>query len=174
MTAKTPSIILIFFLISITLVSAHVEHKEIITQGKALIAQNVECEELTDNQLEAIGEYFMEQMHPEKEHEEMDAMMGGEGSKELRQMHINMAQMHYCNGMMGGMTGGNDMMNGGMMNMMMGGSMMGGQMCPFCGWLGWTLGFFSVILLIAVIVLVILLIIWLIKRIKIESRKTRR
>jgi len=87
---------------------------------------------LTEEQLEAIGDYYMEQMHPGEAHELMDKMMGGEGSESLRQMHVTMAKRLYCNEDAGGMMGSGQTM--GMMNMMggnmmgmMGDSMMGGQ-----------------------------------------------
>ncbi len=92
--------------------------------AKQLIESGAACSELTDAQLESMGDYYMEQMHPGEAHELMDKMMGGEGSESLKQMHTSMAKRLYCNegygGMMGTMMGsGYGMMgNGGMMNMM--------------------------------------------------------
>src|SRR3989344_4038291 len=83
------------------------------------IIRDVLGEKLTDEQLEAMGDYYMEQMHPGEAHEMMDQMMGGEGSDTLKQMHIQMAKRLYCNEDVGGMMGG------GMMNMMVGSGMMG-------------------------------------------------
>ncbi len=105
--------ILIFsmLLLSVSLVYAH-EHN--FDETKQLIDSGISCEKLTDEQLEAIGEYYMEQMHPGEAHEIMDQMMGGEGSNSLKQMHIQIAKRLYCNENVGGMMGG------GMMNMMMG------------------------------------------------------
>jgi len=110
--------ILIFsmLLLGVSLVSAH-EHD--FDETKQLIDSGIDCDKLTDEQLESIGDYYMEQMHPGEAHEMMDQMMGGEGSESLRQVHINMAKRLYCNEDVGGMMGG------GMMNMMMGGNMMG-------------------------------------------------
>src|SRR3989344_4399236 len=115
---KKISIIVIFsmLLLSVSLVSAH-EHN--FAETKQLIDSGISCDELTDEQLEAIGEYYMEQMHPGEAHELMDEMMGGEGSNTLKQMHIQMAKRLYCNEDVGGM-----MSSGGMMGMM---NMMGGQ-----------------------------------------------
>ncbi len=76
---------------------------------KSLIDSGVSCDKVTDEQLEEIGDYYMEQMHPGEAHEIMDNMMGGEGSESLKQVHIKMARRLYCNenlyigyGMMGG------------------------------------------------------------------------
>ncbi len=96
-------------------------------EAKQLIESKAACSELTDAQLEGIGDYLMEQMHPGELHEIMDERMGGEGSESLKVMHVNMAKNLYCGdssamrgGMMGMMMGsGYGMMgNGGMMNMM--------------------------------------------------------
>ena len=105
--------ILIFgmLLLSVSLVFAH-EHD--FNETKQIINSGISCDKLTDEQLESIGDYYMEQMHPGEAHEIMDNMMGGEGSASLKQVHINMAKRLYCNEDVGGMMGG------GMMNMMMG------------------------------------------------------
>jgi len=100
-------------LLNVSLVSAH-EHD--FTETKQLIDSGISCDELTDEQLEAVGDYYMEQMHPGEAHEMMDKMMGGEGSDSLKQVHIQMAKRLYCNEDIGGFMGG------GMMNMMMGNS----------------------------------------------------
>lgn len=114
----------IILLISFSLVSAHGE--ETFAQAEELIESKVSCDELTDDQLEVIGDYYMEQMHPGETHETMDEMMGGEGSESLRLMHINMARNFYC--------GDHEMMGSGMMDMMMGRGMMGsGSMMKFGG-----------------------------------------
>lgn len=92
-----------------------------IAQGKALVESKASCDNLSEAQLESIGEYYMEQMHPGKQHEYMDSMMGGEGSESLRSAHMQMAQVLYC-----GKTD-TQLTYGGMMGMgMMGGGMMGG------------------------------------------------
>src|SRR3989338_7028712 len=67
-----------------------------IAQGKSLVESNASCDSLTQEQLESIGEYYMEQMHPGRQHEYMDSMMGGEGSESLKSAHIQMAQVLYC------------------------------------------------------------------------------
>ena len=96
-------LIAVLFL-NLSLVSAH-EHD--FNETKQLIDSGISCDKLIDEQLEAIGDYYMEQMHPGEAHELMDEMMGGEGSESLRTVHINMAKTIYCNenvssyGMMG-------------------------------------------------------------------------
>ena len=130
-------------LLSLFLVSANGDHGAITEEGKKLVESNADCDDLSDEQLETIGEYFMEQMHPGEAHELMDKMMGGEGSESLRQMHIAMAKRIYCDDTSGmanyGMMG--MMMGGGMMNMagsnMMGYGMMGNGSYGFMG--GWML-----------------------------------
>ena len=102
--------ILIFsmLLLSVSLVSAH-EHN--FNETKQLIDSGISCDKLTDGQLEAMGDYYMEQMHPGEAHEMMDQMMGGEGSESLRQVHINMAKRLYCNEYVGGIMGSGMMGN---------------------------------------------------------------
>ena len=97
-------------LLSSSLVLAHGE--ETFAEAEEIIESKISCDQLTDEQLEVIGDYYMEQMHPGEEHERM----GGEGSESLRLMHINMAKSFYC--------GEHDAMSSGMMSMMMGGGMM--------------------------------------------------
>ena len=149
---KNLFVISIILLLSISLVSAH-EHN--FAETKKLIDSKTSCDKLTDEQFEAIGDYYMEQMHPGESHELMDKMMGGEGSESLRQVHINIAKRLYCNEDTGGMMG---MMGGGMMNMMMGGNMGYGMMGNYgYGFSYWNfLNVLYVILLIGLIVLVFL------------------
>jgi len=144
--------ILIFsmLLLGVSLVSAH-EHD--FDETKQLIDSGIGCDKLTDEQLESIGDYYMEQMHPGEAHEMMDRMMGGEGSESLRQVHINMAKRLYCNE---NVYIGYGMMGGGMMNMMMGNNMMGN----YPAYYGYN-NFWDILWLIFLIG-VIVLIIWLI------------
>src|SRR3989338_2146976 len=111
---KKTMISVLFFVVLINSVLAQEEHD--FTEAKQIVDSGVSCSKLTNEQLEEIGNYYMEQMHPGEAHEMMDNMMGGEGSESLKQVHINMAKRLYCNenvyigyGMMG---------SGGMMNMM--------------------------------------------------------
>ena len=106
--------ILIFsiLLLNINLIFAH-EHN--FDETKQLIDSGISCNSLTDEQLESIGDYYMEQMHPGEAHEMMDQMMGGEGSDSLKQVHIQMAKRLYCTEDVGGMMGMMNMMGSGMM-----------------------------------------------------------
>ena len=163
------------------LVSAHGD----FTEAKKLVEGKVSCDDLTDEQIEELGDYLMELMHPGEAHEQMHNIMGGENSETVRLMHINMAEMMYCdNGdgmsnMMNMMQGG--MMGGGMMGMMPMMSMMGSQNVQSGMMQGikgnWDYGYWSfinflyVILLIGLIILVYLWIIKLLKDMKNKSKK---
>lgn len=108
-------LIVIILVISINFVYAHGE--ETFAQAENIIKEKISCNKLTDYQLEILGDYFMEQMHPGELHEIMDERMGGESSESLRQVHINMGQVFYC--------GEHGISSGNMMNVMMGREMMG-------------------------------------------------
>src|SRR3989338_4715724 len=112
-------VLVVALLFNLSLVNAITEQE--IKEAKSLIDSKIDCENLSDSQLEIIGGYYMEQMHPGEAHELMHKMMGlQEGSEDEEQFHINMAKTMYCgeSGMMG---------SSGMMNMMMGNNIMGSQ-----------------------------------------------
>lgn len=90
--------------------SAHGEDN--FAEAEEIIKQKISCGNLSDAQLEILGDYYMEQMHPGELHEIMDDRMGGEGSESLKQTHIAIARAFYC--------GEHGMMNAGMMNALMG------------------------------------------------------
>jgi len=140
--------IVVILLVNISFVSAY-EHN--FTETKQLIDSGISCDKLSDEQLEVMGDYYMEQMHPGEAHELMDEMMGGEGSESLKQMHIQMAKRFYCDGSFNGMK------SGGMMNMM-GGTGLNGS-------LWWMMSVVGMLFWIALLVVLILLIIWLYKKI---------
>ncbi len=152
-------LVLVIFMLVITAVSAQESHDSEIEEGQKLVNNQISCNQLSNEQLEAIGEYYMEQMHPGKAHEMMDNMMGGESSESLKQVHINMARRLYCNdsiyigyGMMG--TGG-----------MMGGGMMGNYPASYV-YSNYGYGNLFLILLLAA---VIFLIAWLIYKLGIKK-----
>ena len=120
------SLSILFLILFVSISSVIAVSQDELNQAKTLIDSNISCDKLANDQLEIIGEYYMEQMHPGETHELMHKMMGlTEGSEAEKQFHINMAKTIYCGepgGMMGMMSGGN------MMNMMSGngtGGMMG-------------------------------------------------
>ena len=158
-------------LLSIGIAFSHGEDE--LADAKQIIENKVPCSELTEDQLEHMGDYYMEQMHSGEAHELMDKMMGGEGSESLRQMHIAMAKRIYCDDTSG-------MANYGMMGMMMGGNMMGGQnvqsgmMQGMMGNLGYSVSywnFVNVLYLILLIGLIILVYFWIIKLFRGSKKK---
>jgi len=146
-------VIIVVLLANIGLVYAH-EHN--FAETKQLIDSGISCDKLSDEQLEAIGDYYMEQMHPGEAHETMDEMMGGEDSESLKQVHINMAKRLYCNEDVGGMMGG------GMMNMM-GNNMMGSGMMGNWGYGFGYWNFFNILYAVLFIGLIVLVYLWIIK-----------
>ncbi len=106
---------IIFVLIAVLLLSfglVNAVTQQEINKAKNLIDSKIDCESLSDSQLEIIGEYYMEQMHPGEAHELMHKMMGlKEGSGAEEQFHINMAKTMYCDENTGGMMGGGIMGN---------------------------------------------------------------
>jgi len=138
--------------------------EEIFAEARNIIEQKILCSELNEYQLEILGDYFMEQMHPGELHEIMDERMGGEGSENLRQTHIALGKMFYC--------GERGTMPRGMMNMMMGREsygMMEGYSSSYYTQsnYGSSAGLiFTILFSIIIISLLILLIIWLIKQIR--------
>lgn len=174
----------LIFILSICIVYADAEE---FAEAKKLIDAKTPCSKLTEGQLEMIGDYLMEQMHPGEAHELMDRLMGGEGSESLRLVHIAMAKRIYCNdisdaanyGMMGyGMMGAGKLKYGGMMNMMLGSNlgygMMGysgsgyGMMGNYGYW-----GFLNFLSLVLVIGLIILVYLWIMKLWKDVFRKSK-
>lgn len=157
--------VLLLSLISLTFVMA--TEGEIFKEAEKIIQQKISCNELNDYQLEILGDYYMEQMHPGELHEIMDERMGGESSDLLRQVHMNMGKMFYC--------GEQRAMPMGMMNMMMGRGnygMMGGYPLSYYGSANSHGFIFNVLFFLIIIILAIALIILLIKSLsKSERRK---
>jgi len=160
----------LIFVLGINLALAHGNFNE----TKKLIDSEISCNELSDEQLEEIGDYYMEQMHPGESHELMHQMMGGEDSDTTKQMHIQMAKSIYCGETSSGMMG-NNMMGGGMMNMM-GGNMMDnadyGMMGNYGSGFGYG-GFINILYTILLIGLIILVYLWIAKLLKDTKNKKR-
>ncbi len=91
--------------VTLLLLSAFATASELeeLAEGQRIVENNIACDQLSNDELEAVGEYLMELMHPGELHDLMHQRMGiTEGTPEHDQVHINMAQMMYCgNGMMG-------------------------------------------------------------------------
>ena len=153
---KIISIIIIVILFSLGFVIAHGEEDFAIAEQ--IIKDKILCSNLSEDQLEILGDYYMEQMHPGEVHEIMDEGMGGEGSENLRLIHISMGKAFYC--------GEHQAMGSEMMGKMMGRGMMSGFYGGFGGmWLfGW-------IFMTLIIVILVLFIAWLIKQIKKPKRR---
>lgn len=68
-----------------------------LEEAKTIVDSNTSCDELSEEKLELIGEYYMSLMHPdESAHAAMDEMMGGEGSDMLHNVHVRIAKKMYC------------------------------------------------------------------------------
>lgn len=68
---------------------------ELFTTYNKNTIQELDCEELTNEEFERVGDAVMESTHPGEAHERMDEMMGGEGSESLRQMHVQMGKRYF-------------------------------------------------------------------------------
>ncbi len=186
MILKMTVLFIVLLLLGLTV--AHVEtespavQNEAIEAGEALVEQKADCEQLNDDQLESIGEYLMEIMHPGKAHHLMHEQMGiEEGTEAEEEFHVNMAKSMYCQ------KGGMAMKNAGMMNMMMGGgmdgnTMGGGNMAGMdsmmgntgvgsmglwgsSGWWSWLMLLIGIVFWVAIVIAVVLLIIWLYRQV---------
>lgn len=146
------TIILMILVVLSSFVVAHEE--DLFAEAEEIINSKISCGQLSEAQLEAVGEYYMEQMHPGELHERMDAMMGGEGSEQLKQIHINLARSFYC--------GEHGAMPRNMMNTMMG---RGGLSMMNYGMKGYGSygSFLNVLYFILLIGLIILIYLWIIK-----------
>ena len=147
-------ILVVILLLNFSLANSITQQE--IKEAKSLIDSKADCKSLSDSQLEIIGEYSMELMHPGESHEAMHKMMGiKEGSEAEKQFHISMAKTIYCGEYSG-------MMGGGMMNMMMGGGdMMGYGTIGNSGFGYWN--FLNVLYIILLIGLIILVYLWIAK-----------
>ncbi len=105
--------------------------QEILKPQGATSTANIDCSKITDDQFEKLGDAWMG-VHAGSEavHQRMEQMMGGEGSQNLKQAHINMGKSYLgcsqngkgismMSGVQGPMRGGANSMMGfgyGMMN----------------------------------------------------------
>jgi hypothetical protein len=112
--------------------------QQIMSEQHVTATSQIECSKVTSDEFEQLGDAVMDRMMGSTAlHEQMDAMMGGEGSQSLTSMHIAMgenwlgcAATTNFQGMMGGMMGTGGVMGGAPFNGGFGGmgSMMMGMM----------------------------------------------
>ena len=157
--------LLIILLVTMSIASVHgQENQEDFSRALEIIENKVPCENLTDSDFDILGDYYMELMHPGEAHEQMDAMMGGEGSESLEIMHINMGKRFYCDdysyargGLMGaGIMGGRMMGSYGFGNT-------GMMQFPYTSgfWSGYSI--LNIVMLVLFLAALVLLIVWLYK-----------
>jgi len=104
--------LLIIGILLLTMGLAKAVSQEELNEAKIWIDSKIACDKLTDEQLEEIGEYYMEQMMPGEAHKRAHEMMGlTEGSNAEEQFHIDLARRSYC----GETAAGFGMMGRGMM-----------------------------------------------------------
>lgn len=118
---KKLKILLFLLIFSLLILVVNSESEHDFSEAMKILEEKKPLNELSPEELEKIGDYFMELMLGNR-HEIMDQMMGGEGSQTLRDMHINIALNNYDEymrtgyisnrGMMGGTIGGAGMMSG--------------------------------------------------------------
>lgn len=101
-----PSILVFFMIVVALFASAESMNLDKIEEGKRLARSQARCEDMNEGQLEAIGEYLMEQMHPGSAHEAAHRMMGlEEGTLEHEKFHVNLTKSMYCGAGDWGMLG---------------------------------------------------------------------
>jgi uncharacterized membrane protein len=141
----------------------------------------IDPDRVSDEDLEELGEAAMVIMHPdEREHELMDRMMGGEGSKNLEYMHRLMGYRYLSGGFRGtgfsgiGMSGGaRGMMNGpSMMGWGMHGRGRGGAYRAFPGSMmgGFSPFYFGRIAMWILLAVIIAIVVWLVVRTSTQRR----
>ena len=91
-----PETRLISLLIIIAISTMAMADSEEFAEAERLIEEGRICEELTREELESIGHYYHEMIYPDEEHNTSAELLGGEGSKKLRETHYNMGEWFYC------------------------------------------------------------------------------
>src|SRR3989344_8495876 len=157
---------ILFLGLLFSIVSIYAVSQDELNQAKSLIDSNISCNQLANDQLEIIGEYYMEQMMPGEAHERAHQMMGlTEGSEAEEQFHINMAKRIYCGeNVGGGMMGGGMMRNNYYQNPQNNDSYQN-------NFIGFQIFFY--VLLVLVVIILVLIILLLVKRLK-KQRKNNK
>lgn len=154
---------------------------EIMLSQSVSDKKDIDCQKVTDEQFEELGDAAMDELHPGgREHELMDRMMGGEGSETLKAMHILMGEnylgcfnknsqgfgtMGYMmNNMMGGLSNPFSLNN----NNMMYNNIMGNF--GIFGWFGWI---FMILFWVLILLGFIALIKWLVDQLKGNDKKKK-
>lgn len=135
--------------------STHEDFSEAIE----ILEQKIPYAQITDDQFEVLGDYFMELML-EEDHEYMDEMMGGEGSESLKIAHINMGKRFYSQYLQTGILPTKGMGPGMMGGIgMMGTNDWGHMMYPGDGHFFWGFGLigFGVIVVAAILLIALVL-----------------
>ena len=131
---------------------------KIIKEQGVTSREMIDCQRVSENDLEVLGDAIMERMHPGEAHEFADQMMGGEGSDSLRAMHILLAKRYLGCASSDDYRGVAGMMMGDYDDMMGPGMFYGDdtQQIGF-GWGGMTFG------MIAFWAVIIAIFVWLVK-----------
>ncbi len=167
---KTLLITLASILALVTSAYAHMETSSVEDMMDSMMAeQNISgleqlnCNKIPASEFEELGDAVMERMVGNSElHDQMDAMMGGEGSASLTQMHVAMGKNWLSCTSFQGMMGNN------MMPMMM--RMMGNYYPSY--YTGYNTAFlFAILGWGLVIVLIVILVLILTGNINIKKRR---
>ncbi|MBR9675962.1 hypothetical protein GOV05_03065 [Candidatus Woesearchaeota archaeon] len=145
-------IIMLLFVVFSMFALAHTDLN--ISKAELIIEEKIAFNDLSEEDFEVLGEYYMEKVHPGEEHEIMDEMMGGEGSESLHEMHVMMGENFYSNYLESGTSNtGYNMMGSGTTGygMMGSGTLIGGSSL-FFGYYG----FMTLIYLVIILVIVLL------------------
>ena len=163
---KILSLGVLFLILSLSIMSVYAVTQDELNQAKTLIDSNISCNQLTNNHLEIIGEYYMEQMMPGEAHVRAHQMMGLiDGSEAEEQFHINMAKRIYCGeNVGGGMMGGGMMRNNYYQNPQNNDSYQN-------NFIGFQIFFY--VLLVLVVIILVLIILLLVKRLKKQGRNNK-
>ncbi|RME54358.1 hypothetical protein D6777_04090 [Candidatus Woesearchaeota archaeon] len=152
----------IFIILLLLLMHVAFAHGD-LNKAQEIIDKNLPYNNLTDEDFEILGDYYMELMAGDR-HDEMDEMMGGEGSESLRQMHIQMGKKYYYSLN----NEQNQMMNSRRSEIMMMGTngMMGYNM--------WQWNYFGAIIYFAIAAFIFSLIFWLTYRLIVEDKNAKK